>query len=110
MKFKTKTYLKIGSEAIIIHVFHCSQVMKDPADSQKQGPEDGCYITGLYIEGARWDMDKFNLVESRPKELFTTMPYFWLVPAAHRKAPTSGIYECPVYKTLTRAGMSYLSS
>jgi len=24
-------------------------------------PEDGCYITGLYLEGAAWDMDKIEL-------------------------------------------------
>ena len=80
--------------------------MKDAAEDLKTGPEDGCYITGMFIEGARWDMDKFTLVESRAKELFTQMPCFWLIPEPNRKPPTSGIYECPLYKTLTRAGLS----
>ena len=69
-------------------------------------PDDGCYIRGLYVEGARWDIAEFHLAESRPKELYTDMPVVWLKPEANRKPPTSGVYECPVYKTLTRAGLS----
>ncbi|KAI8896128.1 dynein heavy chain and region D6 of dynein motor-domain-containing protein [Globomyces pollinis-pini] len=67
-------------------------------------PADGCYIRGLYLEGARWDTPKKSLDESRPKELYTEMNVIWLLPKANRKKPSSGIYECPVYKTLTRAG------
>lgn len=29
----------------------------------------------------------------------------WLKPEQFRKKPTTGIYDCPVYKTLTRAGV-----
>ncbi|KAJ3368393.1 Dynein heavy chain 1, axonemal [Kappamyces sp. JEL0680] len=67
-------------------------------------PADGCYIRGLYLEGARWDSGKKSLDESRPKELYTEMNVIWLLPKANRKKPSSGIYDCPVYKTLTRAG------
>lgn len=67
-------------------------------------PQDGCYIRGLFIEGARWDPDLQKLSESRPKELFTDMPPIWLIPAPNRPVPLTGIYECPLYKTLTRAG------
>jgi len=78
--------------------------MRDSSISVTAAPKDGCYIRGLFIEGARWDMTEFRLAESRPKELYTDMPVVWLQPAADRKPPTSGVYECPVYKTLTRAG------
>lgn len=67
-------------------------------------PEDGCYIYGLFLEGARWDGVRNQLGESRPKELYTEMPILWLKPKTNRKKPDTGIYECPVYKTLTRAG------
>jgi len=82
------------------------QVMRDSATSLTLSPADGCYIRGLYVEGARWDMAEFHLAESRPKELYTDMPVVWLQPVANRKPPTQGVYECPVYKTLTRAGQS----
>ena len=67
-------------------------------------PVNGCYIHGLFLEGARWDMERFELSESRPKELYTSMPAMWLLPVANRQQPKEGMYLCPVYKTLTRAG------
>ncbi|CAM6094963.1 unnamed protein product [Calypogeia fissa] len=67
-------------------------------------PQDGCYVRGLYFEGARWDFQKHQLTESRAKELFTECPIMWLKPMQHREPPSSGIYNCPVYKTLLRAG------
>ena len=69
-----------------------------------EGPADGCYIRGLFLEGARWNSETHLLDESRPKELFTEMPITWLSPTKDREKPTSGIYDCPVYKTLTRKG------
>ncbi|KAK3252700.1 hypothetical protein CYMTET_38016 [Cymbomonas tetramitiformis] len=67
-------------------------------------PTDGCYIRGLFLEGARWDLLGGCLTESRNKELYTKMPIIWLRPEHNRVPPTSGIYFCPVYKTLTRHG------
>jgi dynein heavy chain len=80
------------------------EVMKQPVEDLTVRPANGCYIHGLFLEGARWDMEKFELSESRPKELYTDMPAMWLVPTANRVQPTQGVYLCPVYKTLTRAG------
>lgn len=68
-------------------------------------PSDGLYIHGLFLEGARWDASKNSLVDSRPKELFTSFPVLWLLPEEERKEPETGIYRCPVYKTLTRRGV-----
>jgi len=67
-------------------------------------PNTGCYIHGLFLEGARWDKEAGRLRESRPKELYTQMAVIWLVPKPNRKPPTSGVYICPIYKTLRRAG------
>ena len=68
------------------------------------GPSDGCYIKGLFLEGARWDSAQHMLAESQPKELFTEMPIVWLKPVQHRQPSGQQIYNCPMYKTLTRAG------
>lgn len=67
-------------------------------------PNVGCYIHGLFLEGARWDAAEGKLAESRPKELYTEMAVIWLLPIPNRKPPESGSYLCPIYKTLTRAG------
>jgi Dynein heavy chain C-terminal domain len=61
-------------------------------------PASGVYITGLFLEGARWDAARGGLVDPRPKELFSAMPVMHLAPEKDRAAPASGIYRCPVYK------------
>lgn len=80
------------------------QVMKESASELAHPPAEGCYIHGLFLEGARWDPSAFQLAESRPKELYTEMAVIWLLPVPSRKPPATGIYLCPIYKTLTRAG------
>ncbi|NXM42418.1 DYH1 protein, partial [Gymnorhina tibicen] len=80
------------------------QVMKESVKELTQQPNVGCYIHGLFLEGARWDAAAGQLAESRPKELYTEMAVIWLVPVPNRKPPESGSYLCPIYKTLTRAG------
>ena len=85
---------------------HCfRKVIKKTEAEFTARPSNGCFIRGLFLEGARWDYDKHELTESRPKELYTDMPIIWLKPTANREKPDKGIYDCPVYKTLTRAGV-----
>ncbi|XP_054262356.1 dynein axonemal heavy chain 1-like [Macrosteles quadrilineatus] len=67
-------------------------------------PDDGCVIYGLFLEGARWDSDKFCLDESRPKELYTEMSPIWLLPEVDHQRTPDGVYDAPVYKTQVRAG------
>ncbi|XP_038005283.1 dynein heavy chain 1, axonemal [Motacilla alba alba] len=80
------------------------KVMKESVKELTRQPNVGCYIHGLFLEGARWDAAAGKLAESRPKELYTDMAVIWLMPVANRKPPESGSYLCPIYKTLTRAG------
>jgi len=79
-------------------------VMKQRGDEISERPNDGCYIYGCFLEGAGWDSEAQTLVEAKPKELFVSFPAIWLEPVVDRAVPTSGIYSCPMYKTLTRAG------
>jgi len=68
-------------------------------------PDDGCYIYGLFLEGARWDAVEYCIAESQPKELFVDFPAIHLDPQVNRKPPPDGIYACPCYKTTVRAGL-----
>ena len=79
-------------------------MMSELAEELVAKPEEGCYVDGMFLEGARWEKRKRTLVDPRPKELFSVMPVIHLVPEQFRKTPTSGIYRCPVYKILTRTG------
>ena len=67
-------------------------------------PDDGVYTHGLFMEGARWNSTTHILDDSQPKQLYTEMPLIWYVPKRNRVAPTSGIYNCPIYKVLSRSG------
>jgi dynein heavy chain len=81
-------------------------VMKDlKREEITEGPNDGCYIYGLFLEGARWDSEQKTLIDPRPKELFSPMPVIHLLPEQNRPTPTGAIYRCPVYKILTRTGV-----
>ena len=81
-------------------------IVKDDlaVEDVKERPADGCYIYGLWLEGARWDKIQHCLAWSFPKDLYTAMPVMHLLPIENRVAPTTGIYHCPVYKVLSRRG------
>tara|TARA_B110000090_G_scaffold32607_1_gene34916 strand:- start:125 stop:607 length:483 start_codon:yes stop_codon:yes gene_type:complete len=70
-----------------------------------ENPKDGCYIWGLWLEGAGWSFETHALADSEPRKLYTELPIMHLDPMANREYTSSGIYRCPVYKTLLRAGM-----
>ena len=45
----------------------------------------GCYVSGLYLEGARWDLEKSCLALPRPKVLVEELPVLRVIPIeAHR--------------------------
>jgi dynein heavy chain len=76
-----------------------------PYESISAKPADGCYIRGLFLEGARFDQDTGMLADSIPKQLFTQLPVIHLLPVPNRPKKTSGVYLCPVYKILSRWGV-----
>lgn len=67
-------------------------------------PEDGSFCYGMFFEGARWNSVTHCIDESQPKQLYTAAPMVLFLPRRNRTEPTTGIYKCPMYKVLTRAG------
>lgn len=67
-------------------------------------PEDGSFCYGMFFEGARWNSVTHCIDESQPKMLYTQAPMVLFLPRRNRVAPKEGIYNCPMYKVLTRAG------
>lgn len=70
----------------------------------KDSPAEGVYCYGMFLEGARWNYEKHLIDESKPKELYTDVPVIHFLPKVNRELPTSGVYFCPLYKVLSRAG------
>uniref|UniRef100_A0A8C1ZXR8 Dynein axonemal heavy chain 12 n=1 Tax=Cyprinus carpio TaxID=7962 RepID=A0A8C1ZXR8_CYPCA len=72
-----------------------------PFDTSDSSPEDGVYIYGLFLDGARWDRKSGVLAEQYPKVLFDAVPIIWIKPS---RILNVIIYVCPLYKTSERKG------
>lgn len=78
-------------------------VMDDKDPSQE--PEDGAYLKGLFVDGARWDRKTRQLAESLPKQLQDAMPIILIIPIRRDELVTKPTYTAPVYKTSERRGV-----
>jgi len=53
-------------------------VTKKTKDEMGQAPREGAYVHGLFLEGARWDIQSSMLAEARLKELTPLMPVIFI--------------------------------
>uniref|UniRef100_A0A8B9MHH2 Dynein axonemal heavy chain 3 n=1 Tax=Accipiter nisus TaxID=211598 RepID=A0A8B9MHH2_9AVES len=88
----------------IDHIGFEFEVMKQEHTMDKM-PEDGAYVRGLFLEGARWDRESLVIGESLPKILYDSLPIIWLKPGESSTFLHTNIYSCPVYKTSARRGV-----
>lgn len=68
----------------------------------KQKLEFGCYIQGLFLEGAGWDLERGQLCKSKPKELIIQLPLVKVIPAEASKIKLRNQFKAPVYVTQAR--------
>jgi dynein heavy chain len=65
-------------------------------------PREGAYLYGLYMAGARWDVQTGAIQEARLKELCPPMPILFCKAIPVDKLDLRGTYECPTFKTVDR--------
>ncbi|XP_061390860.1 dynein beta chain, ciliary isoform X1 [Musca vetustissima] len=82
-------------------------VTKKQKEDFTSAPREGAYIHGIFMEGARWDIQQGIIMESRLKELYPPMPVINIRAITQDKQDLRNMYECPVYKTRTR-GPTYV--
>uniref|UniRef100_A0A670JUX8 Dynein axonemal heavy chain 9 n=1 Tax=Podarcis muralis TaxID=64176 RepID=A0A670JUX8_PODMU len=70
-------------------------------------PREGAYVHGLFMEGARWDMQTGLIADARLKDLTPSMPIIFIKAIPVDKQDVRNMYPCPVYKTRQR-GPTYV--
>eukprot|EP00927_Polykrikos_kofoidii_P034569 TRINITY_DN29308_c0_g1_i1.p1 TRINITY_DN29308_c0_g1~~TRINITY_DN29308_c0_g1_i1.p1 ORF type:complete len:3708 (-),score=892.28 TRINITY_DN29308_c0_g1_i1:94-10965(-) len=63
---------------------------------------DGSYMSGFYLEGARWDFDNGCLARQLPKVLIQVMPIIEVIPAEANRLKLRDELPTPVYITQLR--------
>ncbi|KAF4659064.1 Dynein heavy chain 10, axonemal [Perkinsus olseni] len=64
--------------------------------------EFGTYVEGLYLEGARWDVDRGELARQHPKQLVVLMPLIQIIPVEAARLKLRESLPTPVYLTPKR--------
>ncbi len=64
--------------------------------------ESGCYVQGLYLEGARWDLEEGELRAQEPKVLVVELPIMQVIPMEQSKLKLHNTFRTPVYVTQAR--------
>ncbi len=62
----------------------------------------GTYASGLYLEGASWDLQDQCLAEQDPKVLVVPLPILQIIPIEQRALKLQDTFKTPVYVTQDR--------
>ena len=75
------------------------EVKREHRDKLTEQAADGCYVDGLFFDGAGWDTQNNVLAEQDPKVLFVPVPVIHFKPSESKNIVLSDTdYRCPVYK------------
>ena len=85
---------KVSTYTVVTSIYNVDEI--------KEKPEFGCYIQGLYLEGAEWNVEKNCLERQLPKKLICDMPLIQVIPAEASKIKLRNNLKTPVYVTQNR--------
>uniref|UniRef100_A0A8B9QA73 Dynein axonemal heavy chain 10 n=1 Tax=Apteryx owenii TaxID=8824 RepID=A0A8B9QA73_APTOW len=72
------------------------------AEDITEGSAQGCFVSGLYLEGADWDMENSCLTKSKPKVLVVDLPILKIIPIEAHRLKLQNTFRTPVYTTSLR--------
>jgi len=84
-----------------------TEVTKRAVEEIDSASRDGCYIHGLFMQGARFDVAASAVDKSRPREMYCAMPVINCKSVPVDKLDEKGAFLAPVYKTEQR-GPTYV--
>lgn len=64
--------------------------------------KSGCYVSGLYLEGAAWDLEHSSLKPQDPKVLVVDLPIMQVIPVFANTLKLNNTFRTPVYVTQGR--------
>ncbi|XP_073737373.1 dynein axonemal heavy chain 10 [Callorhinus ursinus] len=80
-----------------------TQVTKfQDADEVNERAGQGCFVSGLYLEGADWDTERGCLIKSKPKVLVVDLPILKIIPIEAHRLKLQNTFRTPVYTTSMR--------
>lgn len=72
-------------------------------------PKEGAYLSGLFLEGARWDYEKNVLIDAEPMKLHYPMPHIQFKPIVTegkmKQKKGQNFYLCPTFMYPIRTGV-----
>ena len=71
-------------------------------DDVTERAHQGCFVHGLFLEGADWDLENSCLIKQKPKQLITQMPIMKIIPVESHKLKLQNTMKTPVYVTSMR--------
>ncbi|XP_060639849.2 dynein axonemal heavy chain 10-like [Anolis sagrei] len=72
------------------------------AEEVTERPGQGCFVSGLYLEGADWDLENGCLIKSKPKVLVVDLPILKIIPIEAHRLKLQNTFRTPVYTTSMR--------
>ena len=76
-----------------------------PQKDIKQSANDGVFVYGLYLDGAKWNDINGTISDANIGELYCKMPIIHFIPCQNYIFDNIKFYNCPLYKTSVRAGV-----
>lgn len=79
-------------------------------DNIKEGPQEGVYIYGLYLDGCAWNAKENRLVDPEPKKLYHPLPLLYVTGVLASQKRTENQFSCPCYTIKKRTGLNFIAS